>query len=208
MEELRSTEILDREIQEDARRKAEKILKSNEAECRQILEEVDRRIAALRTDKGKEYAERLEVYKRDVQASIPLEKQRRLVSFIDNEVNQALDAWFTSIGESRRLSVYRQLLLRFKKSLNGKKMMVKVSGYAQDEARKLVESVFSPEAIDSVTVLDAPGKAALSLQDGFYLEDLGKTLSCRAGEQEVKNELLSTRREELAKALMGGRIPQ
>ena len=41
MEELRSTEILDKEIQEDARRKANRILNNGLLECEKILEDVN-----------------------------------------------------------------------------------------------------------------------------------------------------------------------
>ena len=40
MQELRSTEILDKEIEADARRKAEAILKKADEECVQIMEGV------------------------------------------------------------------------------------------------------------------------------------------------------------------------
>ena len=43
MEELRSTEILEKEIQSDARRKAEKILKNADADCEKILSSVETR---------------------------------------------------------------------------------------------------------------------------------------------------------------------
>ena len=41
MQELRSTDILEKEIQTDARKKAEEILKQAESECTNILESVD-----------------------------------------------------------------------------------------------------------------------------------------------------------------------
>ncbi len=44
MEELRSTEILDKEIRSDARKKAERILSKAEVDCQMILAEVDDRV--------------------------------------------------------------------------------------------------------------------------------------------------------------------
>ena len=52
MEELRSTEILDREIQADARKKAENILKKAEKSCEDILNSVEKTI--LEAKKAKE----------------------------------------------------------------------------------------------------------------------------------------------------------
>ena len=53
MEELRSTEILDKEIQEDARKKADKIVKNSQIEAQNILDSVDGRIEVARQEKEK-----------------------------------------------------------------------------------------------------------------------------------------------------------
>ena len=98
MEELRSTEILDREIRDDARRKAEKILKDADRGCAAIASEVAARIAELRAAKEAEIAARLESYRRDSESRLPLDKERRLVSFIDSSVTSALEQWFRDIG--------------------------------------------------------------------------------------------------------------
>ena len=76
MEELRSTEILDKEIQEDARKKADKIVKNSQIEAQNILDSVDGRIEVARQEKEKFYAEKLTRFERDTNASLPLEKQR------------------------------------------------------------------------------------------------------------------------------------
>ena len=47
MQELRSTEILDKEIEADAKRKAEAILKRAEEECADILASVDKNLNLL-----------------------------------------------------------------------------------------------------------------------------------------------------------------
>ena len=51
MEELRSTEILDREIQSDARKKAENILKKADKSCEEILNSVEKTIEEARKTK-------------------------------------------------------------------------------------------------------------------------------------------------------------
>ena len=55
MEELRSTEILDKEIQEDARRKAERILRKTDVECEKIKNSVSTRIETVTSEKNEEY---------------------------------------------------------------------------------------------------------------------------------------------------------
>ena len=80
MEELRSTEILDKEIQEDARKKAGRILRDADAEAAKILAAVDSRVAAIRKEKENAYEQKIAAFKRDAEAALPLEEKRFLVS--------------------------------------------------------------------------------------------------------------------------------
>ena len=48
MEELRSAEILDKEIQDDARKKAEKILRNADSQCDQIMAQVESRLEEVK----------------------------------------------------------------------------------------------------------------------------------------------------------------
>lgn len=208
MEELRSTEILDREIQDDARRKAEKILKGSDAECRQILDEVDSRIEKTKAAKKAEYLKRLEAYRRDSESAIPLEKQRRLVSFIDGSVNEALEDWFSRIGDKRRLEIFAGLLEGYRKVTDGRWLRVSCAGYTEGAVMDTVVRVFGKEAIVSVTAVSASRAAELGFSDGIYIETDDGAISCRATLEEIRSGLLSTRREELAKALLGGRLPE
>ena len=56
MEELRSTDILDREIQSDARKKAENILKKADRQCADILNSVGKTIEDARAAKEDFYS--------------------------------------------------------------------------------------------------------------------------------------------------------
>ena len=66
MEEFRSTEILDKEIQDDARRKAEKLLKRAEIDGQKILDDVKVRIENTAKEKQAMYAARTEALKNDL----------------------------------------------------------------------------------------------------------------------------------------------
>ena len=59
MEELRSTEILDKEIREDARRKANRILNNGLLECEKILEDVNIKFEEDAAKKRAEYEEKI-----------------------------------------------------------------------------------------------------------------------------------------------------
>ena len=207
MEELRSTEILDREIQEDARRKAEKILKSVDAECASIASGVGRRVEETRRQKETEYARRAEAYRRDAESTLPLEKERARVSFIDTAVNGALGSWFDGIGPDRRLSLYAGLLEKYRPALAGKKIRASFSGYRADGIRLLVERVFGKDSIESVEEISPEQNRAAQFSDGILIEASDRSVLCRATREELRSVLLSEQRQELAEALLGGRLP-
>ena len=208
MEELRSTEILDREIQEDARRKAEKILKSVEAECALIAAGVVSRVGETRRQKEAEYAKRAEAYRRDAESTLPLEKERARVSFIDSGVNGALNSWFEQIGPDRRLALYAGLLEKYRPALAGKKLRASCAGYPADEVRLLVERVFGKDSIDSVAEISPAALLAARFSDGILIEASDRSVLCRATREELRSVLLSEQRQELAEALLGGRLPE
>jgi len=208
MEELRSTEILDREIREDARRKAEKALSASEAECAMISSDYASKLDADRAAKKAEYAEALAAYERDVAAAIPLEKERRLVSFIDAEVRSALDARLADLGPSGRLSLYGRLLSRYSPRFNGARVRVYARGFDPDQARAAVGRAFGPERVASSESLDPERAAREGCSDGLIVEAEDGSVSCRASLEEIRNEILDSRRQELAEALFGGRLPE
>ncbi|HKL86127.1 MAG TPA: hypothetical protein VJ861_07340 [Treponemataceae bacterium] len=207
MEELRSTEILDREIQDDARRKADKILKASDAECAQLASETAARIEAVTQEKEAEYANLLQTYVRDAEASIPLIKQRRLVSFTDTSVKSALDSWFNDIGENKRLEIYRKLLEKFKPVLVGHTVTASYIGYSEKQIKIFLESVFGSGIVTEFICLTLNSAEVLGFSDGVYLVSSDKLIVCRATREEIVNDLLSNKRQELAEALLGGSLP-
>lgn len=82
MEELRSTEILDKEIRSDARKKAERILSKAEVDCQMILAEVDDRVEKAKKEISDKDEKKLAAYEKQKNAALPLEKKRFLVNFI------------------------------------------------------------------------------------------------------------------------------
>jgi len=200
--------MLDREIQEDARRKAEKILKAADAECAAAEAGVASRVEDTRRIKEAEYAKRLDAYRDDAESTLPLEKERRLVSFIDASVNEALDAWFEDIGTARRLSLYSALLERYKPILSDKNIHVIFAGYSASEVRSCVEPIFGNEKIFSVAEAGAARSASTGFTDGILVETEDRSVACRATREELRAMLLSDKRQELAEALLGGRLPE
>ncbi|HOC28537.1 MAG TPA: hypothetical protein PKH40_02540 [Treponemataceae bacterium] len=208
MEELRSTEILDREIQEDARKKAEKILKTADAECAEILAQVTFRIERVKAEKTAEYASRLEAVRRDSSAAIPLEKQRRLVSYVDRQVREAILDWFSSLSAEKRLALLSRHAERYRTALAGKPLVISVCGYGEKEVASLAAGLFGSGNIASVRTLSASEAERAGFSDGFYIETEDASIACRVSLEEVRDMILSDKRQELADCLLAGRLPE
>ena len=99
MEELRSTEILDKEIEADARKKAEKLLLNADAECQKLLDGVQERVAGAECEKKQYYAGKIAAFTANLDAALPLEKERFLASFYAEAVGKALNDYLTALGE-------------------------------------------------------------------------------------------------------------
>lgn len=213
MEELRSTETLDREIRDDARRKAEKILKDADAECASIAAAVASRIAVTRAEKEKLAAENFAHYQSDAQSRLPLEKERLVASFIDSSVRAALDAWFEGISAERRLGLYESLLVRYKAVLADKRVTVSCIGHSIESvgalvARTLVPGVATAGDAMRVVLLEGAEASRAGFSDGFVIETEDRAVLCRATREELSRGILEDWRQELAESLFGGRLPE
>ena len=82
MQELRSTDILDKEIQADARKKAERMLAKTDSECEKLIASVESDIEKVAKEKQQFFAHKLEAFEKDRMAVVPLEKERFKFCFI------------------------------------------------------------------------------------------------------------------------------
>lgn len=203
MEELRSTEILDREIHEDARRRAEKILKAAESDCQEIELKAAAEFEKTTASKKAECEKILSSYKRDCDAAVPLEKQRQLITFIDNSVREALDGWFAAADAKKKLAALRRLLERYSAVLTGKRFDVLSKGFSKKDISALALSVLGKDAELSVTELGDAEAGMLNVSEGFAVRTEDGSVFCRVTCDELKNELLQNHREELAGKLLG-----
>ena len=227
MEELRSTEILDKEIREDARRKAEKILK--EAEIDRYTAEVGAILYKKDGDKVKandriatwdsshlpiiaedeqqqkaEYGRRLEEYRYDRRAAVPLEKERRLIAFIDHAVQEALDSWFARAGTEKKLAALRALAERYAPLVPAGNLAAGYRGISEKDVTALISDVFRSTA--SVREFSEAEAKQHGFSEGFLLRSEDGSVFCRVTCGELRDEILRNHREELAVRLFGADI--
>lgn len=206
MQELRSTEILDNEIRMEARRKAEAVLKRADEECAQILAGVDKRIEEAHAEKHAFYEKKLAAFEKDVSASVPLEKQRKSVSFVQTELVKAVNKYLAALDEEKRLQlVFNSCDVSV---FSGREFNAFVYGFDLDNAKKKLEA-FSEIKLLSCTKTEfgriiIEDDIGLEKNEGIILESPDKSLRVRLTLSQVFARIMDKYRAELTAALFDG----
>ncbi len=213
MEELRSTEILDKEIEADARKKAEGILTEADAECKKLLDAVSDRVKEVAAQKSAYYDSKIATFKKNRDAALPLEQERYRVSFYTGSVADAINAYLEALDETKQLSLVEKMLVRSMYAVSEKKVDALVFGFSVSEAKKMLEKHLSGKQILSCTetTFEKSGDEAVPLNavhKGIVLESEDKSVRLRLTIDQMVSEIEDTYSNELAVTLFGGRLPQ
>jgi len=209
MEELRSTEVLDKEIETDARKKAERILSKADLDGKLLIDSVSARVSATRTEKAAAYQKKLETFEKDQNASLPLEKQRFFVSYVESAIVKGINEYLESLSEAKRLDLVMSSYGKYKNVIGSKKVNVNVFGFKTADVKKALEkqgvSVASCGFVEYEKSGDDPVEG-LSVKEGAILETEDKMIRCRLTIAQIVREFGSKYRAELASSLFGGRL--
>jgi hypothetical protein len=110
MEELQSTEVLDREILEDARRKAQRILKAADEDAAASGKRWEKKIQRARAELTGRFEERLETGRAEIMARLPLDRRRLALERIDRLLNEAAASYLKDAGRERLLGILEREL--------------------------------------------------------------------------------------------------
>lgn len=210
MEELRSTEILDKEIEADARKKAEKILRKTEEESKKILESVSERLEAVKKEKSLFFDEKIKDFENDKLNSFPLEKQRFLVKFIQNAFSENINDFLNSLTEDERLSL---VINKSKKNfplIESKKVLACIYGFDLKSCEKKLSEIFGSALLKvektefNKILVEEP--LNLSFKEGIILEADDKSVRIRMTLSEIFSQVEDENREQLFNALFEGRL--
>jgi hypothetical protein len=105
MEELRTTEVLDKEILEDARKKAHRILSTAEESIRSMDERWNRKTDRALKDAEKKFAARIEHNREEVMARLPLDKRRVRSEKVESLLMAQAASYFAGLSRDRLLSM-------------------------------------------------------------------------------------------------------
>lgn len=209
MEELRSTEVLDKEIETDARKKAERILAKADSDGKALVADVARRVETLKEEKTAEYQKKTESYQADRDAVVPLEKERFLVSFIESAIVKAIDSYLDALGEEKRIALAVRRWNAYKAVVASQKVNALVFGFDAARAEAALKKAGVPLVSCTSVAYEKSGDEGidgLTFKEGIILETEDTMIRCRLTLSQIVGELETEHRAELAKALFGGRF--
>lgn len=206
MQELRSTDIIDKEIHSDAVKKVERILKKAEADSKAIIESISDAVAKDKADKKEFYDKKLSAFEKDQNASIPLEKQRFQVSFVQQKIEEAINIYLSSKTEEERLEIVTKTFdFNVLTPVNAFTYGFDVKKVQKFLEKKLGKNLLSCEEtrFGKIVIEDEFG---LENPEGIILEAKDKSFRYRLTLSQVIGVLLDKNRAELSNALFGGQL--
>jgi vacuolar-type H+-ATPase subunit E/Vma4 len=197
MEELQSTDILDREILEDARKKASRILKTADDTVRAHTREWEKKTAESIDALEKKYDEQKELAAEKVMARLPIDKRRAKVEKIENLLQSAVESWYNALSRDQILELLsrelaKRLALCDEFSTSSEKR-VYYSGLERREAEKTLKILSGTYTIEENAIVEH--YPAITLETG--------NVRIIASIQKLVDFLLQEKRTELVEALLG-----
>ena len=192
MEEIKGTEALEREILEDAAKKAERIVKKAKEEAERLkansAETLDGMVAELEARK----LEKIAQLRRETFSKMPLEKTRLRARFIDAALRNSVEKFMDALDEAKLGAWCLSGLKKRSNLLTGRKLRMSHRGIDASSLREMRE-LLGPD-VDAVADVDAP-------QRGIVIESLDGTMVMTLGEKQLEERLLDEYRGVLASAL-------
>jgi hypothetical protein len=214
MEELRSTEVLDREILEDARKKAFKILKTADDTVNAQTQRWERKTRRAVEEIRGNYARRLEKVKEEILARLPLDKRRLRSETAENFLLRAMETFLRNLSRRQILAVLeREFASRLAACIDwggaagGNPPVLLYSGMSESEAKEVLTAAAAGSRIKDVShgvsgwefqKNERPGGAELP---AVVLNM--PTVRIAASVETAAAGLLEDKRAELAAALLG-----
>jgi hypothetical protein len=206
MEDVRSSEALEKEVLEDARKKAEKILKNAGLQIENLekewKEKKESEMALLDAEAGAKAA----LQKKEIDAAFPLEAQRRKLKFMDGIFEKFLPEFFEKLPAADLERILEEKGRRFAAFLKGEKtggeprrtpagsadISISYAGISFEAARRIAVSLLGTGAPDPVE-----GRGF----QGLILNGAGGAYRYRLTADEIAGELRVYHRKPIMDAL-------
>lgn len=212
MEELRSTEILDLEIENDARKRAEKILNEAQNEQARILSEVETNVKEAENKQKNYYQEKLLRFENNLKAAVPLEKRRFLVDFYFNSVSAAMNEFFAKLSQDKILELLRNKFNSCIKNFSDKVFNAFYFGLdakaAEKELKTLLGSKLASAKETSFALSGEEPFPGNNLHAGYVLISDDNNVKIRVTSDQIVRELREKYNYQLTTALFNGGLPE
>ncbi len=193
MEEVRNSENLKKEILEDARKKAERIVKNAEKQANGIRDEWDRKTAEDLAEIDKEYTTRASYLEKETMAALPLEKRRIRQNFFTEKFEECLADFAERIDETEAESVFKRKLRAGAVLLGEGKLSVDFSGISLEAAKRIVREGIDENRVLAWKETSGPKGVVLRAENGGF--------TYRMTLDEITEELREYYRKEIFEAL-------
>jgi vacuolar-type H+-ATPase subunit H/predicted HTH domain antitoxin len=220
MEELRTTAVLEREILDDARKKAARLLRTADDSLAQQKRDWDKKLADDLESIRKAYMNRMKKTVEDIFARQPLDKRRLRLRTHEEFLSAAINDFLSGLDRTRLLSVLEGELLRlletvgFENGADSGAAVVRYSGLTLAETQSILKK--SSVSFDWQFQEDLSSND-LSFNDKSLNDSLSRSGHARfplvvietgafritASVEAAAASLLKDNREELAAALLG-----
>lgn len=200
MEELRSTDALDREILEDARKKAARALKDAEKNAREAEEKWASKLRADLEELERKHAQRIEAKQRELFARLPLDQRRLRAGRTLGLLRAEMDSVLGGIDRARLVGLLTRDLAERAAALPPEGLRISAAGLTRAEAETIVAAAFPgvkprPELVIAAADHDPTPSPSLVAE--------GAGVIVRVGIAAIGEALLREKRAELASALLG-----
>ena len=201
MEELNTTEALDREILEDARKKALKILKSADDSIGLSKTSWDKKLEKSREKARQSFTEKKEQLNKEIMNRFPMDKRRIRSETIETFLNNAMKDFLVSLDRPAVLRVLKNELEKRRQEIPPdleREALIRFRMLSKDECASLVNSFFSGV---SFTYSEDPLRMLSGSFPALVIDftQLRITVSL----DKAAETLLLDKRAELATALLG-----
>jgi V/A-type H+/Na+-transporting ATPase subunit E len=202
MEVLKSGDALEKQVLEDARTKAARILAEAERECAAVREEWHRKTEAELGRIEAEKDARIRSVRQELESSLPLDFMRARLSYIQESVDRALREHFAALAPAALARVIGRMLRQIHAVFQDAAAVAYASGMPAHDVKRMVEENIPGIKVQDVKEMET-ATSADGVDTGVVLETTNRRVRFRGTVRELSAQLLEGNREELAAALLG-----
>jgi V/A-type H+-transporting ATPase subunit E len=196
MEEIRGTEALEREILDDARKRADRIVRKAVDEAKELQAQTEQKIKAAIDALTQEYHAKQQTAEKEVRSRLPLEKMRLEIQYRDEMLRNAVAEALAKIDARLFGAWCLRGLKRQVELIRGSKATISVKGLHTAYIGE-IKALFQDAG--SVSIKESEAMKAR----GIIVEPYDNSYRISITENELVSLLLDEERGELASALFG-----